>query len=137
MHACGDGDSAPPEPISGRVAVVGVCAAGKTALVDALRTRGYDAHSCAQEHSFVPDMWQRLSRPEVLIYLDASLNAIRRRGRSGFDSAYLEEQRRRLAHARSHSQIYLDTDELSLLQVLDRVIRRLDALGVEPTRDAS
>jgi hypothetical protein len=136
VHAAGDEGSGVPQPISGRIAVVGICAAGKTALVDALRARGYDARSCAQEHAFVPDMWQRLSRPQVMVYLDASLDAIRRRRRIDYGAGYVQEQRRRLAHARSHCQIYLHTDELSLTEVFDQIIRYLDALGVSPKREA-
>ena len=56
-----------------KVAVVGVCASGKTTLVSALRQFGIDAVDVAQEHSLVPHMWQVITRPDVLIYLDAGL----------------------------------------------------------------
>ena len=105
----------------GRVAVVGPCGAGKSELVRRLRSWGYEARECAQEHSYVPDMWQRLSRPEVLVYLDASAESIGRRlGRSA-DPAYLAEQRRRLAHAREHCNIYVHTDGLESDEVATRV----------------
>ncbi|GEM_PF-278184 len=122
-----------PRPIKGRVTVVGVCAAGKTALVERLRARGYDARHCIQEHSQVADMWQRISRPEVLVYLDASLEVIRqRRPDDDFDEEYIREQRHRLAHARQHCQIYVSTDALSIEGVLSRVVAGLSELGVEP-----
>lgn len=123
-----------PPPIEGRVTVVGVCAAGKTELVERLRARGYDARHCIQEHSLVPDMWRRISRPEVLVYLDASLEAIRRRRpNEDYDAAYIQEQRRRLTHARQHCQVYIPTDALSVEGVLERVLVALDELGVRPS----
>ena len=120
----------PPAPIQGRIAVVGVCASGKTLLVDELRVHGYDARQCAQEHSYVADMWQRLSRPEVLVYLDASLPIIRCRRKIDYGARYLETQRQRLAHARKHCHVYLDTDSLDGKQVLSWVIAALDSLGI-------
>lgn len=122
-----------PRPIKGRVTVVGVCAAGKTALVEGLRVRGYDARHCIQEHSHVADMWQRISQPEVLVYLDVSLEVIRqRRPDDDFDEEYIREQRHRLAHARQHCQIYVSTDALSIEGVLSRVVAGLSKLGIEP-----
>jgi deoxyadenosine/deoxycytidine kinase len=122
-----------PPPIKGRVTVVGVCAAGKTELVARLRARGYDARHCIQEHSQVADMWQRISRPEVLVYLDASLETIRRRRPDDdYDEAYIQEQRRRLAHARQHCQVYISTDALSVEEVFERVVAALEGLGVKP-----
>src|SRR6476660_778659 len=41
-----------------RVVVVGVCSSGKSTLVGRLKTAGYDAHACSQEHSYVPHLWQ-------------------------------------------------------------------------------
>jgi deoxyadenosine/deoxycytidine kinase len=125
-------DGSYPEPVPGRIAVVGVCAAGKSALVDKLRARGYDARHCGQEHSYVPDMWRRLSRPEVLVYLDASLATIRRRRNVSFGADYIETQRRRLAHARYHATVRVNTDPLSEDEVLEQVVGALEALGVTP-----
>ena len=70
--------------IPGRIAVVGVCASGKSTLVAALCTLGYDARQCGQEHSHVPDMWQRLSRPQVLVYLHGSDGVVLSRRRMAF-----------------------------------------------------
>ena len=56
------------------IGVVGPCAAGKTTLVAALREMGYNVRHIAQEHSYVPYMWQRLAKPDLLIYLDVSYN---------------------------------------------------------------
>jgi hypothetical protein len=126
MMAYTDDGRAFPDPIEGRVAVVGVCASGKTVLVEKLRALGYDAHACAQEHSYVPYMWRLLVRPQILIYLGASLDTIRQRGRTSFAAAYLQEQRRRLRHARMHCDIYVNTNDLGERDVLHVVTRILE-----------
>jgi thymidylate kinase len=112
-----------------RIKVVGPCASGKSKLAARLRALGYDAHPAAQDHSYVPDMWQRLNPPDLLIYLDVTLEAAHRRGRtgSGWDQAYLDEQHRRLRHARAHCDLYLPTETLSEEEVLARVLDFLQA----------
>ena len=110
-----------------RIKVVGPCASGKSVLVARLQRLGYDAGSAAQDHSFVPDMWQRLNPPDVLVYLDVSVEEARNRGRMGmgWDQGYWDEQHHRLRHARLHCDFYLPTDGLSEEQVLDRVLQFL------------
>ena len=120
-----------PDPIKGRIAVVGPCASGKSALVEKLRACGYDARQCAQEHSHVAEMWQRLSRPEVLVYLDVSLAVAARRRRADYDADYFRKQRQRLLHARRHADIYLHTDVLSEDKVFATVVTALASLGAE------
>lgn len=117
-----------------RIKVVGPCASGKSALATRLRALGYNAGSAAQDHSYVPDMWQRLNPPDVLIYLDVSLEESQRRGRTGngWDQAYLDEQHYRLRHARTHCDLYLSTDNLTEEKVLKRTVdflRELEADG--------
>jgi len=124
-----------PSPLPGRVVVVGVCAAGKSTLVARLRQAGYDARSCAQEHSYVPDMWRRLARPQALVYLDASLATVNRRLGTAFEEVYLARQRERLAHARAHCDVYVATDALDPAGVCAQVVAALAALGVP--RDAA
>jgi hypothetical protein len=92
-----------------------------------LRARGFEARSCAQEHSHVPDMWQRLAQPDLLIYLDAEAPAISERlHRDDFTGRVLDEQRRRLSHARQHCHLYIQTDGKTKAQVLAEVLRFLD-----------
>ncbi len=105
-----------------RIAIVGPCASGKTELVQALCARGYDTRQCVQEHSYVPTMWQRISRPDVLIYLDAELPTIVQRRGADWDERLLMEQRRRLSHARAHCDLYLRTDTLSREEVAQAVL---------------
>lgn len=91
---------------SARVAVVGPCAAGKSTVVAALRRAGWDAHQPAQEHSGVPDMWRRLTRPDVTVYLDASLATIKaHRPDLELDEAGLSRLNERLALARAHAHL--------------------------------
>jgi len=106
-----------------RIAVVGPCGAGKTTLARKLRALGYDAREPCQEHSGVPDMWKRLSHPDVLIYLDADVATINRRlGCTGWTEQEVERLRQRLTHARQHCDLYLATDLLSPDEVLARVV---------------
>ncbi len=122
--------SAPsPQP---RVAVVGPDAAGKSELVQRLRALGYDARHCAQEHSYVRDMWRRLSRPDFLIYLDAQLETIARRRDIDWGQERLDQLNARLAHARAHCDLYLPTDDLELPEVVERVCAVLAAAGLVP-----
>lgn len=107
-----------------RIKVVGPCASGKSALVARLTALGYDACSAAQDHSYVPDMWQRLNPPDLMIYLDVTLEEILKRGRvgTGWDQAYLDEQHHRLRHARAHCDLYLQTSGLAEEEVLAKVL---------------
>jgi hypothetical protein len=120
-----------------RIKVVGPCASGKSALAARLRRFGYDAWSAAQDHSFVPDMWQRLNPPELLIYLDVTLETARHRGRigMGWNQEYLDEQHHRLRHARAHCDLYLLTDSLTEEEVLAQVLGFLQKVGTTRTSD--
>jgi hypothetical protein len=114
-----------------RIKVVGPCASGKSVLAARLRALGYDAHSAAQDHSYVPDMWQRIDPPDLLLYLDVSLQEARNRGRTGtgWDQEYLDEQHHRLRHARAHCDFYLQTDGLSEDNVLQMTLDYLRQLA--------
>lgn len=115
-----------------RVVVVGPDAAGKTELVKRLRALGYNARSCAQDHSYVPDMWQRIARPDFLIYLDAQLETIGRRRAIDWGQQRLDQLNDRLAHARAHCDLYLPTDDLAPPEVVDRVQTALSRAGILP-----
>jgi hypothetical protein len=105
------------------VAVVGPCTAGKSTLVEALRAAGYEARQPAQEHSYVPNMWQRMVKPDVLIYLDVDdANTRSRRPYSDGGPQRLAEQSKRLRHARRHCHFYLDTSGLTPFEVQARVL---------------
>lgn len=106
-----------------RVAFVGPCGAGKSTITHRLRDLGMDARMPAQEHSGVPDMWQKLLAPDYLIALDAP-NAVLRQRRPGIDlsDAVLAEERRRLTHAFAHADLTLDTSTMSVEEIVARVL---------------
>ncbi|RPI33310.1 MAG: hypothetical protein EHM70_06410 [Chloroflexota bacterium] len=104
------------------IGVVGPCAAGKSTLIAGLAKHGYAARHIAQEHSYVPSMWQRLVDPEVLIFLDVSYNLTLVRRKLDWSVDEYAEQQRRLEHARRHATLYVNTDNLSIEQVLDTVL---------------
>lgn len=108
-----------PNPLIG---VVGPCGAGKTTLVAGLNRLGYRTRHIAQEHSYVKDMWRRLTNPDYLIFLDASYPVTCRRRKLDWTEAEYAEQHRRLAHARQHADLYLHTDDLQAVEVLKRVV---------------
>ena len=113
-----------------RVAVVGPCTSGKSTLVEALRAAGYEARQPAQEHSYVPDMWQKLTQPDILIYLDVNYeNVVARRPYNPGTPQRLHEQNQRLTHARQHCDYYLDTSNLPPAQVQARVLSFLEQRG--------
>src|SRR5437763_10189754 len=91
-----------------RVAVVGHCASGKTTLVGALRRAGYDAHAVAQEHSGITWLWKH-SEPDVLIYLHVPLETVRARRGEEWPQAVYDAQEERLADARAHANLTLDS----------------------------
>jgi ABC-type cobalamin/Fe3+-siderophores transport system ATPase subunit len=104
------------------IAVVGPCACGKSTLVQTLRARGYNAREVVQEHSYVPTMWQRITQPDLLIYLDVSWEVARQRRPSDAGADWWAELARRLRHARQHADLYISTDELTVQEVLDRTL---------------
>ena len=110
-----------------RIAVVGTCGSGKTVLAQELQRLGYDVRECHQEHSYVPYMWKVMSRPDVLIYLDASTAVAHDRGTRHYVKGHAEEQRKRLAHARAHCNLYVRTDDLTESQVLQQAVEFLSA----------
>lgn len=105
-----------------RVTLVGPCASGKSVLAKALQGRGYDAHQCSQEHSYVPDMWRIICKPDVLIYLDADYRTIEKRRQISWGPDRLDALNGRLRHAREHCDFYLRTDNLSEEEALQEII---------------
>lgn len=107
------------------VAVVGPCAAGKTTLVSGLRAHGYTAKQIAQEHSYVKDMWRRVTNPTHLIYLDVSYkHTIDRKNLSWTYDDYLI-QVERLKDARLNAHFYIQTDDLTPQDVFEKVLNFL------------
>jgi deoxyadenosine/deoxycytidine kinase len=108
------------------IGIVGVCASGKSTLIEGLSTRGYRVRHIAQEHSYVKDMWRRITNPDILIFLDTSFEkACHRRKMDWTYEDYLEQQHR-VSHARENADFYLDTTLLSAESVLTQVLTYLE-----------
>ncbi|HJW90614.1 MAG TPA: hypothetical protein VJ436_08225 [Anaerolineales bacterium] len=104
------------------IGVVGPCSAGKTTLIAGLVTHGHRARHIAQDHSYVPSMWQRLVNPGVLIYLDVSYEVSMKRRPLDMSAAEFAEQNTRLAHARHYADLLIFTDDLSPQEILQHVL---------------
>jgi len=105
-----------------RIGIVGPCSSGKSTLARALRALGYRVKEIMQEHCAAPMMWRRISNPDVLIYLDVSMDvAAQREGLEQPSSWWVEEREVRLAHARAHCDLYVDTTILTPEEVLAHV----------------
>lgn len=115
-----------------QIVVVGVCAAGKTTLVNGLITQGFaSARLAPQEHSGVRDLWAWRGHPDVLIYLDAQVATMnRRQERSDWTEDARAEQLARLASARRECDLYLPTDDLTIPQVLEAALDFLKARSI-------
>lgn len=107
------------------VGIVGPCGSGKSTLIRGLEQAGYKCRHIAQEHSYVPYMWQRIAHPDLLIFLSASFAICTARRRLNWTQADFDEQLRRLSHARQHADLIIETDELSIQQVLDGALEFL------------
>ncbi|HOT93511.1 MAG TPA: hypothetical protein PLJ78_17495 [Anaerolineae bacterium] len=108
------------------IGIVGPCSSGKSELTRALRARGYRVKEIMQEHCAAPAMWQRLTHPDVLVYLDVSMEVAAQREGLAQPSSWWEEERTvRLAHARAHCDLYVDTSNLTPEAVVEHVLHFL------------
>jgi hypothetical protein len=112
-----------------RVGIVGPCAAGKSTLIAGLAGHGYTARHIAQEHSYVPDMWQRIGHPDILIYLDVAYPQTVLRRPTNWTEAEYQTQLERLKHARRNAHLVIDTTSLSIPEVLDAALAFLTNLS--------
>ena len=104
------------------IGVVGPCGAGKSTLIEALDSLGYTTRHIAQEHSYVKDMWKRITNPDMLIFLQVSFPISQRRRQMNWVESEYDEQQRRLSHAREHADLYIDTDSLGIAEVLEQAL---------------
>jgi hypothetical protein len=71
-------------------------------------------------------MWQRLSNPDVLVFLSASFETCTSRRKLNWTEADYLEQLRRLAHAREHAHLSIETDDLTPEDVVNTLLAYLD-----------
>lgn len=72
-------------------------------------------------------MWKRITNPDLLVFLQVSYTLSQQRRPMNWTEADYEEQQRRLSHAREHADLYLDTDNLGVREVLERVLAFIKA----------
>ena len=107
------------------IGVVGPCGSGKSTLVSGLTGEGLFGRHIAQEHSYVPNMWKRITNPDFLVYLHASYETCTQRRKLNWTNEDYLEQLRRLLHARDHADLMIETDFLSPAEVLSKLIEYL------------
>ena len=110
-----------------RIGIVGPCAAGKSTLIQMLQASGIQARHIAQEHSYVQNMWLRMTNPDILVFLDVSYPITLLRRQLNWTLDEYMEQHRRLAHARNHATLYLLTDQMAPQEVLQAVLDVISA----------
>ncbi len=110
------------------IGVVGPCGSGKSTLISELEKRNYHCRHIAQEHSYVKHMWQVITNPSVLIFLECSFENSTSRRKLNWNIADYEEQQRRLSHARAHANLIIDTNTLNADAVLHRALQHLEEL---------
>ena len=118
----------------GILGLLGPNGAGKSTLADALQAHGYNARQIAQEHSYVPSMWQILTKPDVLVYLDASYEVCTHRKNINWLEREYATQIHRLRHALEHCHVYVDTSPLTPAQVLENVLEALKVANKPPSK---
>ena len=114
------------DPQQRLIGVVGPCGSGKSSLVAGLESRGYHCRHIAQEHSHVQAMWRITGNPDVLIYLTSSFETSTARRGLTWRRADYDEELRRLEHARRHAHLVIETDCLTIGDVLSRVVALLE-----------
>ena len=107
------------KPLTG---IVGPCSAGKSTLVRGLEKHGINARNIAQEHSYVKNMWQSITKPDLLIYLDVSYPIAQERRKLSWNTDEYAIQKNRLSHAQEHADFYLQTDYLTPAEVLQHAL---------------
>jgi guanylate kinase len=107
------------------IGVVGPCGAGKSTLINGLFQHGIAARHIAQEHSYVPSMWKRITDPDILIFIDASYPETIRRRKLNWTLEEYQEQQHRLRNARQNADLYIFSDSLKVDVVVNLVIEYL------------
>lgn len=110
------------------IGVVGVCASGKSTLVKGLTQRGFTCRHIAQEHSYIQDMWKRITKPDILIFLDVAYETTLKRKNLNWTKEEYHIQLQRLQHARQHAHIRIDTNALTPEDLVSTAIAEIESL---------
>ena len=112
------------------IGIVGICGSGKSTLINNLLRVGIPSRHIAQEHSYVPDMWLRLTHPDFLICLDVSYESSKTRKNLSWSIEEYDEQVKRTQNAREHADLIVDTDQHTPEETLTIVIESLQNAGI-------
>jgi guanylate kinase len=104
------------------IGIVGPCGAGKSTLIEHLKPYRIPTRHIAQEHSYVPSMWRRITNPDLLVFLDCSYPETVRRRKLNWTVDEYQEQHRRLSDARQHADIYIQTDLMAPEDVVKQIL---------------
>jgi guanylate kinase len=107
------------------IGIVGPCGSGKSTLIAGLEKHGYRCRHIAQEHSYVKYMWQHITNPDILIFLQCSFENSTSRRKLNWVPADHEEQQRRLSHALENADLIIETDSLIAEDVLAHALSYL------------
>jgi deoxyadenosine/deoxycytidine kinase len=110
------------------IGIVGPCASGKTTLIHRLTSLGYHCRHIAQEHSYVQDMWKRLTNPDILVYLIVSYEATLRRKKLNWSKEEFQTQLDRLHHAHVNADILIETDTLTPDQLTSMAVEKIESI---------
>lgn len=105
-----------------KIGLVGPCTSGKSLLKEGLNQKGFHAVHIAQEHSYVQDMWKKIADPDILVFLDVSYPVAIRRRQTALQLKDYEVQKKRLQNALENADLYINTDDLSPSDILDKVL---------------
>ncbi|MBM7623214.1 hypothetical protein [Sporohalobacter salinus] len=111
------------------ILIVGICASGKSSVVERLKELGFDAYTCAQEHSCVKSLWTKLA-PDVLVVLDCDYETIKQRRKVQWGEERIKVQKKRLQNALENCDLYLKTDDLNLEETVREIIKYLFTNGL-------
>ena len=117
------------------IGIVGVCASGKSTLINGLSRLGYSCRHIAQEHSYVQNMWKRVTNPDILIYLETSYSSTIRRKNLNWTENEYNEQIQRLSNAKAEAQIIINTDLFTPEKLIEYTVEQLSLLNYRLDQD--
>ena len=103
------------------IGIVGPCKSGKTTLSVGLNKLGQNSKTIAQEHSFSPSMWKKITNPDILIYLNVDFENTIKRSDLNWLPKDLEKQKKRLTNALAEADLVVETSNLNITEVLIKV----------------
>lgn len=100
--------------------LIGPCVSGKSTVAAALRARGLDARSVAQEHTSLPHLYLHPG-PDIVVYLDVSYEEAARRRSIAWGPERHQAQKAFMTAARVAADLVIPTDGLTVEAVVQQV----------------